>query len=387
MIVLAVVISTVLAADIVLTDDAVASYAEAFEKYQVKFGKHYETKEEYDEHLRAYATSMERIKEYYKKNPDSKVVLGETSRSDFIKPTGTRRTVKENIYEKRAKGKNTFPQPKLAKGHTKNNIPTEFNWFNVSGVKHPARNQGKCGSCWSFAATGALEMQSVLAGNEFVRLSVEQGLDCTTGSKACCGGFERYIYDSMNKFVSEESYPYELAKEKDCPPAPECRVMGMKVEVRIHGYDEFNAMTAQKLKEQIWMYGPVSIDIDCPDELTDYLGGVFDCKKLNPGPDDGHAVIAVGFGEGYFAIRNSWGKNWGLEGDFLLSDEGYQASCHLLYTDDPPYPQGTVTRVSVVGPPEPSPESTSSNAVSGASAVIPFSLVFVIVLIQMQLMF
>ena len=65
---------------------------------------------------------MERIKEYYKKNPNSKVVLGETSRSDFIKPRGTLRTVKANVNENRALGAKTYPQPKLAKGHTKNNV-------------------------------------------------------------------------------------------------------------------------------------------------------------------------------------------------------------------------------------------------------------------------
>ena len=38
-----------------VSEDVVASYVDAFEKYQVKFDKHYDTKEEYDRRLRAYA--------------------------------------------------------------------------------------------------------------------------------------------------------------------------------------------------------------------------------------------------------------------------------------------------------------------------------------------
>ena len=39
----------------VLSDDIIAGYEDAFSKYQVAFGKHYSTKEEYDLRLRAYA--------------------------------------------------------------------------------------------------------------------------------------------------------------------------------------------------------------------------------------------------------------------------------------------------------------------------------------------
>lgn len=43
------------ALDVSLTDDIVAGYADAFERFQVKFDKHYATPEEYRLRLRAYA--------------------------------------------------------------------------------------------------------------------------------------------------------------------------------------------------------------------------------------------------------------------------------------------------------------------------------------------
>jgi len=361
-------VSAVCAADTALSDDVVASYAEAFEKYQVKFEKHYNSKEEYDIHLRAYATSMERIKEFYKNHPDSQVLFGETSRSDFVRDPETPRGVRMSPMHSaiRATGKNTYPQPKLAKNHTEGNMPAEFNWLNVSGVNCPVKEQGLCGSCWAFAAIGAMEMQSVLAGNKFVSLSSQQAVDCTDDSLGCCGGRSEDIFDKTTEFIAEKDYPYVSSNwqneyvsssssvEPDCKPFS-CSVRGKEVAVKVNGTDIFYAMTSAELKKQIWLYGPVAVSILAPESFDDYRDGIFTCKgkTLNP-QTDGHSVIAVGYGEDYFMVRNSWGTWWGLQGNFKLSDAGYEDSCHLIgrYSRDMP-----VIRISVIGPSDPEPQS------------------------------
>jgi len=368
---LAVVVSTVYAANIVLSDDVVASYSDAYEKYLVKYNKHYGTKEEHDKHLLAYATSMERVKEFYRNHPDSQIKLGETSRSDLLKEErGLNKVRRSNNAKRSTTNVNTFPQPKLAKDHTADNVPEAFNWLNVSDVKHPAKDQGDCGSCWALSAIGALEMQSVLEGNKYVALSSQQAIDCSgfgIYADGCCGGESNVVYDNITEFVKEVDYPYDVqywneATDKCMPYL--CEADGKETAVTINGYDLFLNMAADELKKQIWMYGPVTISIECPDELVlDYDGGVFDCTLFTIPPDSGHTIVAVGFGNGFITLRNSWGEDWGLEGDFLLSDKDFESSCHLLSSQDP------ITRVSAVGVSQPSTSSSSSSTtVSGSSS-------------------
>lgn len=149
---------------------------------------------------------MEIVKQFNSKRSGEGVLLGETSRSDLLEGEGVSHiTVPQwdgTQPESRLRDFK-FPQPKLAQSHTENNVcialffffipffrrapftfsptdlqmPTSFNWFNVSNVKHPAMNQGACGCCWAFAAINALEMQSVLEGNPFISLSKQQAVD------------------------------------------------------------------------------------------------------------------------------------------------------------------------------------------------------------------
>lgn len=59
---------------------------------------------------------------------------------------------------------------------------TAVNWVEAGKVS-PVKSQGRCGSCWSFSATTALEsMQAITTGEPIVRLSEQEGVDCTTNT-------------------------------------------------------------------------------------------------------------------------------------------------------------------------------------------------------------
>ena len=70
-------------------------------------------------------------------------------------------------------------------------IPASVNWT-ASGAVTPVKDQGKCGSCWSFSSTGAIEGAWFRKYNKLVSLSEQNLIDCSSnrlyGNSACNGG-------------------------------------------------------------------------------------------------------------------------------------------------------------------------------------------------------
>ena len=82
----------------------------------------------------------------------------------------------------------------------------------VTGVK----NQGSCGSCWTFSTTGSLEGFYYLSGNELTSFSEQQIVDCDFitiydgGELGCDGGdmYQAHTYTAAKGISAEADYPY-----------------------------------------------------------------------------------------------------------------------------------------------------------------------------------
>lgn len=90
---------------------------------------------------------------------------------------------------------------------------SSVNWIEAGAVT-PVKDQGHCGSCWSFSAVGALEGAHFVASGKLESFSEQQLVDCAYGDKynsyGCGGGnpSRALSYYKSNKAELETAYPY-----------------------------------------------------------------------------------------------------------------------------------------------------------------------------------
>lgn len=191
-------------------------------------------------------------------------------------------------------------------------VPSTVDWRN-QGVVTEVKNQGQCGSCWSFATAEAVESAWAIAGNPLVTLSEQQLMDCSRdyGNQGCEGGFMDpaldYIIDNSG-LCTESSYPYKEADEKTCQV---CEPVA-----KISDCQDISVDDQLALKEAVAQQ-PVIVAIQANRKVFQfYSSGVLDSALCGTNLD--HAVVVVGYGEEngkkYWLVRNSWGANWGDSG-------------------------------------------------------------------------
>lgn len=219
--------------------------------------------------------------------------------------------------------------------------PTSVDWT-TKGVVTPVKNQGNCGSCWSFSATGATECRYAIATGKLTSLSEQQLVDCTRGlpygNLGCSGGQmdAAFKYIEANKgLCTEAAYPY-TAKNGDCKSSS-CGTF----------YDPIKSYTDvtprnEGALETAAAAGCVSVAIEADQTAFQYYSsGVL---TGNCGTNLDHGVLVVGYGtqsgQEYWKVKNSWGTTWGEQGYVLIckncNKNGNQGECGI--NDDPSFP-------------------------------------------------
>jgi C1A family cysteine protease len=196
---------------------------------------------------------------------------------------------------------------------TKSNdqLPDEVDWREHNAVT-PVKNQGQCGSCWSFSATGAMEGAWAIKKDDLVSFSEQQLVDCSVsyGDNGCNGGLMDYafLYAIDNGICSEDDVPYK-GTEGTCASCTSVASISSCVDV--------TSRNQLHLKEAVSM-GPVSVAIEADTSTFQlYKGGVISSSSCGTSLD--HGVLVVGYGtesDGtmYWTVKNSWGPGWGEDG-------------------------------------------------------------------------
>ncbi|XP_053386829.1 procathepsin L-like isoform X2 [Mercenaria mercenaria] len=199
-------------------------------------------------------------------------------------------------------------------------MPDSVDW-RKEGYVTEVKDQGHCGSCWSFSSTGSLEGQHYKKTHKLVSLSEKNLMDCSKaeGNKGCNGGLmdNAFAYVIRNNGIdTEESYPY---KPKDGP----CEFKRQTVGATEKGCMDIRSGSEDDLKAAVATVGPISVAIDAGHpSFQHYRSGVYSEAACSTMKLD-HGVLAVGYGtnmgKDYWLVKNSWGRSWGQEGYIMMS--------------------------------------------------------------------
>lgn len=300
----------------------VAAAAPAWEEYKMQYGKVYNGAE--DDARRATFEANSRLIEEHNANPTGSLRLGFNQFTDL---TQDEYRVAAGLGYKSPAHK-SLPHLGVHKWNGEE-LAATVDW-STQGAVTAVKDQGQCGSCWAFSTTGGLEGAWQIASGSLTSMSEQQFVDCTNDGvyeAGCNGGDMGTAFDlakTMN-VATEASYPYK-GVDGTCQTNFATAIPAGGVT----GYVSVGQSTAD-LKSAL-NTGPVSVAIQADQFAFQlYSGGILEDTGGffgSCGTNLDHGVLAVGYGSGYFKVKNSWGSGWGESGYIQISDAGNTCGIH-----------------------------------------------------------
>ncbi|KAM7256021.1 hypothetical protein ACFE04_011762 [Oxalis oulophora] len=293
-----------------------------FSVFKSKFGKTYDSESEHDYRFKVFTDNLRLAKRNQLLDPTA--VHGVTKFSDLTPEEFQRLYL--GLNRRLSLPADADKAPILPT----NDLPEDFDWRDKGAVTE-VKNQGSCGSCWSFSTTGALEGAHYLATGELVSLSEQQLVDCDhecdpeergACDAGCNGGLMTTAFEYTLKaggLMTEKDYPY-TGKDRGT-----CKLDKNKIAASVSNFTVIS-LDEDQIAANLVKNGPLAVGINAAYMQT-YMKGV-SCPYIC-GKHLDHGVLLVGYGSAGYApirfkekpfwiIKNSWGANWGENGYYKI---------------------------------------------------------------------
>ena len=250
-----------------------------FTNFQDRFSKKYETISELEGRFNVFCTNLRKII-IHNLDHSQNFTMGVNQFTDLTPEEFKAQYVSGLKHEVGSFGCKTYSS-------SASGAPSSIDWRSKGAVTS-VKDQGQCGSCWTFSSTGAVE-----------------------------GAF-KYILEHGQCSLS--AYPY-TAKDGTCEKCTAVAHLSSCSDVVPNDQISLKGAVAQQ---------PVAIAIEADTKyFQSYSSGILTSSSCGTSLD--HGVLIVGYGEDsgqkFWLVKNSWGTTWG--------DKGYVKIARSESTNDP----------------------------------------------------
>jgi len=282
-----------------------------FEAWKKEHGKTYGSEGEHKEKFEVYQANVRMIDEHNKVHKDITLVVNKFA--DFTNEEF------KNIYTPKTFDLSRKRKPEFRHESVEVDVAKDgLKDWRTSGAVTRVKDQGQCGSCWSFSTTGSTEGIHAIKTGKLLQFSEQELVDCdTTQDHGCNGGLMDYAFNFIianGGLDTEWDYPYTGA-QGSCNVAKEKRDKGS-----ITGFEDVPVGDEQAMLKAVSQQ-PVSVAIEADTfPFQFYSTGVISTPLCGTNLD--HGVLVVGYGTDnatgtdvdYWIVKNSWGAEWGDKG-------------------------------------------------------------------------
>jgi hypothetical protein len=232
-----------------------------FVSFVAEHGRSYATKAEYEFRSNIF---QQRIAEHEIHNSKA---LGWTLGVNHLTDRTDAEIKKLNGF-KRQPASSSEPKTELLEVSAADQAPIDWR---LLGAVTPVKNQGQCGSCWSFSTTGAMEGAHFVKTGELLSLSESNLVDCSWTNHGCNGGMIDLAFGYAEKHALETEADYSYVAKTGLFACKYKKELG-KVKVQTYNdikrdnVDQFLAALAK---------GPVAVAIQADQSVFhQYTSGI-----------------------------------------------------------------------------------------------------------------